>query len=79
MVSTWGTTELTIRLDRFPLTTAARTAKSGLLFGIAYGGIQDLLGLARGRPIGYVESIKRRIGGGGSASDLGDDRRAVAP
>ncbi|KAG6038071.1 hypothetical protein E4U41_004605 [Claviceps citrina] len=39
-----------------------RTAKLGLLFGIAYGGVQDLIGLARGRPIGYVETVRRRFG-----------------
>ncbi|KAI1034758.1 hypothetical protein LB504_004488 [Fusarium proliferatum] len=43
-----------VHLDRLSLTTAARTARYGLLFGLAYGGIQDVLGLARGRPIGYI-------------------------
>ncbi|EXU98722.1 hypothetical protein X797_008197 [Metarhizium robertsii] len=47
---------------RFSLSTAGRTAKLGLLFGLAYGGVQDLVGLARGRPIGYVESLRRRFG-----------------
>ncbi|KAK1251328.1 hypothetical protein MKX07_005883 [Trichoderma sp. CBMAI-0711] len=47
---------------RFSLSTAARTAKYGLVFGLAYGGVQDLVGLARGRPIGYVEMIRRRFG-----------------
>ncbi|KAI1062855.1 hypothetical protein LB507_005620 [Fusarium sp. FIESC RH6] len=45
---------------RLSLTTAARTARYGLMFGLAYGGIQDLVGLARGRPIGYVEFLRRR-------------------
>ncbi|KAF4991847.1 hypothetical protein FGRMN_7565 [Fusarium graminum] len=45
---------------RLSLTTAARTARYGLMFGLAYGGIQDLVGLARGRPIGYVEYLRRR-------------------
>ncbi|KAK2595330.1 hypothetical protein QQS21_006930 [Conoideocrella luteorostrata] len=49
-------------LDRFSLSTAGRTAKLGLLFGLAYGGVQDLVGLARGRPIGYVETVRRRFG-----------------
>lgn len=48
--------------DRFSLSTAGRTAKLGLLFGLAYGGVQDLVGLARGRPIGYVETVRRRFG-----------------
>ncbi|KAI5459101.1 hypothetical protein BGZ63DRAFT_361184 [Mariannaea sp. PMI_226] len=49
-------------LDRLSITTAARTARYGLMFGLVYGGIQDLVGLARGRPIGYVDFIKRRAG-----------------
>ncbi|QPC78236.1 hypothetical protein HYE68_008988 [Fusarium pseudograminearum] len=49
-----------VHLDRLSLTTAARTARYGLMFGLAYGGIQDLVGLARGRPIGYVEFLRRR-------------------
>ena len=50
-------------IDRFSLPTAARTARSGLLFGLLYGGFQDLVGLARGRPIGYVVYAQRRFGG----------------
>ncbi|KAG5982552.1 hypothetical protein E4U55_001739 [Claviceps digitariae] len=46
----------------FSMSTAGRTAKMGLLFGLAYGGVQDLVGLARGRPIGYVESLRHRFG-----------------
>ncbi|KAL6413140.1 hypothetical protein AUP68_02639 [Ilyonectria robusta] len=48
--------------DRLSMTAAARTARLGLMFGLAYGGVQDLVGLARGRPIGYVDFIKRRSG-----------------
>ncbi|KAH7166791.1 hypothetical protein DER46DRAFT_573676 [Fusarium sp. MPI-SDFR-AT-0072] len=64
--SLWQRDELTsadirrVHLDRLSLTTAARTARYGLLFGLAYGGIQDVLGLARGRPIGYVEFLRGR-------------------
>ncbi|POR39681.1 Uncharacterized protein TPAR_00134 [Tolypocladium paradoxum] len=47
---------------RFSLSTAARTAKLGLLFGLAYGGVQDLVGLARDRPVGYVEIVRHRFG-----------------
>ncbi|PHH93060.1 hypothetical protein CDD83_1762 [Cordyceps sp. RAO-2017] len=47
---------------KFTLSTAARTAKIGLLFGLTYGGVQDLIGSARGRPIGYVELIRGRFG-----------------
>ncbi|KAG5918061.1 hypothetical protein E4U42_007010 [Claviceps africana] len=53
----------------FSLSTAGRTAKLGLLFGLGYGGVQDLVGLVRGRPIGYVESLRHRFGSrAGSAS-----------
>ncbi|KPM35954.1 hypothetical protein AK830_g10621 [Neonectria ditissima] len=48
--------------DRLSMTAAARTARLGLMFGLAYGGVQDFVGLARGRPIGYVGFIKRRSG-----------------
>lgn len=43
--------------DRFPLITAARTAKVGLYTGIAYGLCQDALSLARGRRLGYVDFL----------------------
>ncbi|UKZ58748.1 uncharacterized protein TrAtP1_000073 [Trichoderma atroviride] len=58
---------------RFSLSTAARTAKYGLVFGLAYGGVQDLVGLARGRPIGYVELIRRRFGSGSREGKRSDD------
>ena len=60
---TWRPNELTFHsniIDRLSLAAAARTAKSGFLFGLAYGGVQDLLGIFRGRPIGYVEFIRGR-------------------
>lgn len=47
-------------VDRFPLITAARTAKVGLYTGLALGLIQDALGLARGRRVGYVDFLTRR-------------------
>lgn len=43
------------------------------MFGLAYGGIQDLVGLARGRPIGYVEFLRRR----GTKNVQDDDRTAL--
>jgi hypothetical protein len=46
--------------DRFPLTTAARTAKSGLAVGLVYGLVQDALGAAKGRRPGYVDFILRK-------------------
>lgn len=59
---------------RFSLSTAARTAKYGLVFGLAYGGVQDLVGLARGRPIGYVELIRRRFGSRSREGGISDER-----
>lgn len=43
--------------DRFPLITAARTAKQGLVFGFMYGLAQDALSLAKGRRLAYVDFI----------------------
>ncbi|KAH0543590.1 hypothetical protein FGG08_002151 [Glutinoglossum americanum] len=43
--------------NRFPLPTAARTAKSGLLFGLAFGLAQDAVSFARGRRLAYVEFL----------------------
>ncbi|KAI1076210.1 hypothetical protein F5B20DRAFT_337150 [Whalleya microplaca] len=48
--------------NRFSAAETARTARKGLVFGLAYGGIQDIISLARGRPVGYVEFIRRHIG-----------------
>lgn len=48
--------------DKLSLAAAARTAKYGLLFGVVYGGVQDVVGLARGRPVSYVEAVRRRVG-----------------
>ncbi len=43
--------------DRFPMHTAARTVKLGLKSGLAYGLLQDLVGMARGRRPGYVKFL----------------------
>ncbi|KAI9821094.1 MAG: hypothetical protein M1827_003828 [Pycnora praestabilis] len=43
--------------NRFPLITAARTAKSGLAFGLAFGLAQDVISLARGRRLAYVDFL----------------------
>ncbi|OTA68409.1 hypothetical protein K449DRAFT_323574 [Hypoxylon sp. EC38] len=48
--------------NRFSAAETARTAKKGLKFGLAYGGIQDVISLAKGRPVGYVEFIKKHLG-----------------
>ncbi|KZF24444.1 hypothetical protein L228DRAFT_281518 [Xylona heveae TC161] len=42
---------------RFPVITAARTAKMGLLFGLGYGLTQDALSLLQGRRLAYVDFI----------------------
>ncbi|KAK0509077.1 hypothetical protein JMJ35_008448 [Cladonia borealis] len=46
--------------NRFPLPTAARTSKVGLIGGLSYGLVQDALGLARGRRLGYVDFLLGR-------------------
>jgi hypothetical protein len=40
----------------------ARTTKAALAAGFVYGGLQDVLGVVRGRPIGYVDWVKRQLG-----------------
>ena len=44
-------------VDRFPLITAARTIRAGLLCGLGFGLVQDALGLARGRRPAYVDFL----------------------
>ncbi|KAI0127110.1 hypothetical protein BJ170DRAFT_429895 [Xylariales sp. AK1849] len=48
--------------NRFSAAEAARTARKGLVVGLVYGGVQDLLSVAKGRPVGYVEYLRRQIG-----------------
>jgi len=45
-------------LDRFSLPAVTRTAKTSLMGGLAFGLIQDVLGLARGRRLAYVDVIR---------------------
>lgn len=40
----------------------ARTTKTALLVGLAYGGMQDIAGVARGRPIGYIDWTRKKLG-----------------
>ncbi|ORY55925.1 uncharacterized protein BCR38DRAFT_461880 [Pseudomassariella vexata] len=49
-------------INRFSPAETARTARKGLKFGLVYGAVQDLLSLAKGRPVGYVEFVRRHIG-----------------
>jgi hypothetical protein len=62
-----GYWELIDVTDRFPLTTAARTAKTGLAIGLGFGLAQDAVGLLRGRRPGYVDFVMR--GGKGKAEE----------
>ncbi|KAI0433848.1 hypothetical protein F5Y09DRAFT_31005 [Xylaria sp. FL1042] len=48
--------------NRFSPAETARTAKKGLIFGLVYGGIQDVISLAKGRPVGYITFIRKQIG-----------------
>ncbi|KAI8622949.1 hypothetical protein F5Y19DRAFT_29327 [Xylariaceae sp. FL1651] len=48
--------------NRFSAAETARTAKKGLIFGLVYGGVQDVISLAKGRPVRYVDFIRRQIG-----------------
>ncbi|KAK2598747.1 hypothetical protein N8I77_012136 [Diaporthe amygdali] len=49
--------------NRFSLPMTARTTKTALVVGLVYGGLQDAAGAARGRHIGYIDWIKRRMRG----------------
>ncbi|KAH8159797.1 hypothetical protein CIB48_g8442 [Xylaria polymorpha] len=49
-------------LDRFSAAETARTAKKGLIFGLVYGGVQDMISLAKGRPVGYITFLRKQIG-----------------
>ncbi|KAK3497838.1 uncharacterized protein B0T23DRAFT_94905 [Neurospora hispaniola] len=63
--------------NRFSLPMAARTTKTALVVGLAYGGLQDVAGIARGRPIGYVEFLKRRVGGFKNTVDENQKERVI--
>ncbi|KAL0475546.1 hypothetical protein QR685DRAFT_433784 [Neurospora intermedia] len=63
--------------NRFSLPMAARTTKTALVVGLAYGGLQDVAGIARGRPIGYVEFLKRRVGGLKNTADENQKERVI--
>ena len=45
-------------VDKFPLPTAARTAKMGLVVGLGYGLTQDVLTLLKGQRVGYVDWVR---------------------
>ncbi|KAI0538897.1 hypothetical protein GGR58DRAFT_274020 [Xylaria digitata] len=48
--------------NRFSAAETARTAKKGLIFGLVYGSIQDVISLAKGRPVGYITFIRKQVG-----------------
>ncbi|AEO59498.1 hypothetical protein MYCTH_2307854 [Thermothelomyces thermophilus ATCC 42464] len=48
--------------NRFSLPMTARTTKAALVAGFVYGGLQDILGIVRGRPIRYVDWVRQRLG-----------------
>ncbi|KAI1334590.1 hypothetical protein F5Y15DRAFT_285311 [Xylariaceae sp. FL0016] len=46
----------------FSAAETARTARKGLKFGLAYGCAQDIVSLLRGRPVGYIDFIRKHLG-----------------
>ncbi|GKT64152.1 hypothetical protein ColTof4_06527 [Colletotrichum tofieldiae] len=49
------------KTDLLSTVLASLTVAGGFSLWI-YGGMQDVVGLARGRPIGYVDFVRRRLG-----------------
>ncbi|CAN8101500.1 unnamed protein product [Discula destructiva] len=64
--------------NRFSLPMTARTTKTALVVGLVYGGLQDIAGAARGRPIGYIDWTRRKLGLKYSGSDS-DGAQLAAP
>ncbi|KAF2217388.1 hypothetical protein CERZMDRAFT_31636 [Cercospora zeae-maydis SCOH1-5] len=64
MLAGLGTAGMFSAWNRFPIPTAARTAKMGAKAGLAFGVLQDLVSLLKDRRVGYVEYAKRIAGGG---------------
>jgi hypothetical protein len=58
-----GTAGLFSAWHRFPIPTAARLAKTGAKAGLAFGLLQDLASMMRGRRLGYVDFVKRHVFG----------------
>ncbi len=56
-------------IDNFPMPTAARTAKTGLIAGLALGLGQDAVSLMRGRRLAYVDFLTGRPWGEKYGSD----------
>ncbi|KAI9883451.1 MAG: hypothetical protein M1823_004785 [Watsoniomyces obsoletus] len=47
--------------NRFPVHTAAKTAKTGLILGLAYGFAQDAMAMLRGHRVSYAAFIADRM------------------
>ena len=56
---------------RFPMVVAARTARVGLLGGLGFGVLQDGVGWARGRRVGWVDFLVGRGRRGGEKEGAG--------
>lgn len=65
VVAGLGTAGVFSAWNRFPVPTAARLARMGAKVGLGFGLLQDAVGYARGRRLGYVEFVKRRVLGRG--------------
>ena len=50
------------KAGRFPLPVATKTARSGLIFGLAFGLMQDALTLGKGQRVAYVDYLLGRSG-----------------
>ncbi|KAK5154490.1 hypothetical protein LTS14_006626 [Recurvomyces mirabilis] len=68
-----GTAGMFSAWNRFPLSTAVRTAKKAVRYGLLFGVVQDMLSVARGRRVGYVEFVKSRVFGmrAGAVKEVG--------
>jgi hypothetical protein len=58
-----GTAGLFSAWHRFPIPTAARLAKTGAKAGLAFGLLQDIASMMRGRRLGYVDFVKKHVFG----------------
>ncbi|CAK7234667.1 hypothetical protein SCUCBS95973_009013 [Sporothrix curviconia] len=63
--------------NRFPLATAARTTKTAILVGFAFGSLQDLASLARGRRVSYVDFLQRKFRQKGSESSAASSLQKI--
>jgi hypothetical protein len=57
--------------NRLPIPTMARLARIGAKVGLAFGVAQDVIGLLKGRRLGYVEFVQRHVLGRGEEDGAG--------